>query len=119
MIPANDHVPIGHPRYVPQAWPALLSKDQLCAYIGISEGTLMKVCPVRPLDLGANVVRYSREQVDAWVATLPPRMIRCALSSEKLERLNESAAETANDCGEVRTVSALDRVRARARKGQR
>ena len=117
MIAANDHLPIGHPRYVPQAWPALLSKDQLCAYIGISEGTIVKVCPVRPLDLGANVVRYSREQVDAWVATLPPRLIRRNLPPHEVERQDAPVAEPANDAAEDRTASALDRVRARAAKG--
>ncbi len=115
--PANDHLPVGHPRYVPQAWPALLSKDQLCAYIGVSGGTLVRVCPVRPLDLGANVVRYSREQVDAWLATLPPRMIRPDLPSDEVERQDARATEAANDGAEDRTASALDRVRKRAAKG--
>lgn len=54
-----------------------MSREQLCAYLGdICEATLLKVCPVAPVDLGANVVRYARVQIDAWLATLPPRAPR-------------------------------------------
>jgi len=54
---------------IPEAWPALLSREQLCAYAGgISDTTLRKVCPVPAVDLGANVLKYRRAEVDAWLA---------------------------------------------------
>jgi hypothetical protein len=60
--------------WIPDAWPLLLSKQQVCAYLGISAGTLVRVCPIPPVDLGANVVRYNRLQIEAWANALPPRL---------------------------------------------
>jgi len=106
----------GHPRHVPETWPALLSRDQLCAYVGVAGATITRICPVRPLDMGANVVRYSRAQIDEWVATVPPRL----MVSDKQNDANGAAAsaraqdQVEADVAESRTESALDRVRARA-----
>ena len=85
---------------IPSAWPLLLNKEQLCAYLGVCQRTLTKICPVSPLDLGANVVRYDRRQIDAWVERLPPR----GLVVERDEEPEASAASPA---------SALERIRAR------
>ncbi len=54
-------------------WPILLSRSELCAYLGMSWSTISKVCPVAPVDVGANRVLYSRPQIDDWIATRPPR----------------------------------------------
>lgn len=100
----------GHPRRVPETWPTLLSRDQLCAYIGVGTDTITRICPVRPLDLGANLVRYSRRQIDDWVATLPPRLMVAQQS-------RDHASDTASlhdEVAESRPEAALDRVRARA-----
>ena len=116
-IAANENFPAGHPRHVPEAWPLLLSRDQLCAYIGVSAETLVKVCPVAPVDLGANVVRYNRDHVDAWVAGLPPRLISLRKSEEGGQ--DARPADEVPDPGEERTLSAVERVRARATGGAR
>ena len=56
-----------------QGWPLLLTREQLCDYLQVSWSSLSKRCPVAPLELGVNVVRYSRLQIDDWIASLPPR----------------------------------------------
>lgn len=57
-----------------QAWPPLLlTREQLCDYLQVSWSSLSKRCPVAPIELGVNVVRYSRLQIDDWIAGLPPR----------------------------------------------
>lgn len=86
---------------IPAAWPLLLNKEQLCAYLGVCERTLSKICPVAPLDLGANVVRYDRRQIDAWVERLPARGLKV------VERHEEPVAPAVNP------RSALERIRAR------
>ncbi len=102
----------GHPRHVPETWPTLLSRDQLCAYIGVGVETITKVCPVRPLDMGASLVRYSRAQIDEWVATLPPRLM---VSQQPANATAASpSARGLADVAETRVEAALDRVRARA-----
>lgn len=101
---------VGHPRHVPETWPALLSREQLCAYIGVSMRRITRICPVRPLDLGANIVRYSRAQIDEWVATLPPRLM-VRRQEDEADRGPMSVVE---DISETRGEAALERVRARA-----
>lgn len=106
----------GHPRHVPENWPALLSRDQLCAYVGVAATTITKVCPVRPLDMGANVVRYSRVQIDEWVATLPPRLMVAEKQTGDDGGNTDAAVSAAAEpsVAESRVEAALDRVRARA-----
>jgi hypothetical protein len=71
--PAN-HIP---------AWPMLLTRQQACMFLGgIAEGTFLKVCPVRPVEIGANVVRYRRPDLEAWVDGLEHRLPRGGSSSE-------------------------------------
>lgn len=102
----------GHPRHVPETWPTLLSRDQLCAYIGVSADTLTRICPVRPLDLGASVVRWSRLQIDDWVPTLPPRLMVAHQPSGDTDHVEP--ANSLDEVAETRAEAALDRVRARA-----
>ena len=115
MMPSAP--PAGHPRHVPNAWPAMLSRDQLCAYIGVSEATLIKICPVTPRDLGANVVRYSRLDVDAWIESLPPRLVgskKRRLPEPGSESQDKLAADTDAAIDLDRPTNALERVRGRA-----
>ena len=56
------------------AWPAMLTRAELCDYLGVSWSTLKGVLTVRPVDLGASVVRYSRAQIDDWIKTRPSRV---------------------------------------------
>ena len=102
-----------HPRHIPDAWPALLSEDQLLAYVGgMSKETLLKVCPVPPVDLGANLLRYQREAVDVWVASLPLRSSGLRKEPGRGRVEPPSSLEVAND----RATSALERARARSRR---
>ena len=91
---------------VPEAWPALLSREQLRAYLGgIADATLRKICPVPAIDLGANVLRYRRGDVDAWLQACPARL-------PSAEGRGQDTAPPAND----RPLSAVERARARAGK---
>ena len=111
MSRSNNAAP-GHHRYIPDSWPALLSKDQLRAYVGgMSEETLSKVCPVSPVDLGANLLRYPRQQVDAWIADLKPRVGGFRRLPHQSADVPEEPPVVANDHAE----QALERVRSRAK----
>lgn len=101
------------------AWPLLLSRDQLCAYLGgLSWPTLAKVLPVAPLDLGANVLRYSRPEIDAWAASLPPRLPKALQGDGHESQLpaSEADAATSNVAEEANTrpSAAVERARKRA-----
>lgn len=95
----------GDPKYVPDAWPALLSQDQLSAYVGMSREVLGAILTVRPLDLGARRVLYRRTEIDAWLATLPQR-------GDAPTPAPSSGSQDPQ--GESRTDTSLERVRARA-----
>lgn len=96
-------------------WPLLLDRGQLCEYLGASWRTLKNVLTVRPVDMGANVIRYSRVQIDEWVATLPPRLLASKNQSCVDEEAGAQAEHTGEgDRAESRAGAALDRVRARA-----
>ncbi|WP_427792208.1 hypothetical protein [Brevundimonas diminuta] len=110
--------PPGHPRHIPEAWPALLSRDQLRAYVGgMSDETLSKVCPVAPVELGANLLRYPRDQVDRWVAGLQPRPggLRKSPPEPKIEPTPPDDPVGAGD----HAARALERIRARAKGSRR
>ena len=110
LVPGSNDFEAGHPRHVPETWPTLLSRNQLCAYIGVGAETITRICPVRPLDLGANLVRDSRRQIDDWVATLPPRlMVAQHVRGDPAEAPSVQEEEVEN-----RAEAALERVRARA-----
>lgn len=60
---------------IPDAWPLLLTEQQLSAYLGgMDIRTIRKICPVSPLDMGRRVLRYRRPDIDAWVSTLSTRL---------------------------------------------
>lgn len=94
------------------AWPLLLSKQQLASYLGMSGSTLAKVCPVAPVDVGASLVRYSRAQIDEWVATLPARD---AMGRQVVLR---RAEPTPDDAVGDRRGEALNRVAARTKRSR-
>lgn len=101
------------------AWPLLLTREQLCAYLGgLSWPTLAKVLPVAPLDLGANVLRYSRPEIDAWAASLPPRLPKALQGDghESQPRASEADAATGDlaDQPDTRPSAAVERARKRA-----
>ncbi|RZJ19090.1 MAG: hypothetical protein EON91_02535 [Brevundimonas sp.] len=101
---------------IPQAWPLLLSRDQLCAYLGgLSWDTVAKILPVAPVDLGANVLRYPRPAVDAWAASLPPRLPRALRGEGESSQPAPAADPTAP---ESRTSAAAERARLRASGGR-
>ncbi|WP_426038204.1 hypothetical protein [Brevundimonas sp. DC300-4] len=53
-------------------WPLMLNRSEICEYLGASWRTLKNVLTVRPVDMGANMIRYNRRQIDAWAASRPP-----------------------------------------------
>ena len=94
---------------IPEAWPAWLSREQLRAYLGgIGDATLRMICPVPPIDMGANVLRYRRAEVDAWEASLPHRLPR----GQHSEQDATLAAPVANE----RPTTAIERALARAQR---
>lgn len=104
--------------HIPEAWPQLLTKDQLCAYLGgLSWDTVKKILPVAPLDLGANVLRYNRAQIDAWIARCPPRGQGRLQDSPAGEQDAAPEAAAAVDVDGDRRVASLDRARRRAQQG--
>ena len=108
---------VTHP--IPEAWPLLLTRDQLRAYLGgMAAETLFKVCPIPPVDLGANILRYSRLQIDAWVATLTPRAPRLLQDNEP--RGQDAALEQPEpvDDAETRRQASLAAVGRRMREGR-
>lgn len=94
------------------AWPLLLNKQQLASYLGMSGATLSKVCPVAPIDVGANLVRYSRAQIDEWVATLPAR------NAEGLKDVLCRAEPAPDDATSDRRDAALSRIAVRIKRGR-
>ena len=109
LLPPEQMDQEARPSPIPTSWPLLLSKEQLCAYLALSWSTISKICTVAPIDVGVSVVRYSRVQIDEWVAGLP---------SKPTKPTKRAAARRASLPGpEVesseRRASALDRVRAR------
>lgn len=100
---------------VPPAWPRLLNRDQLRAYLGgMAEATLVRICPVPPIQLGVSLVRYDRVEVDAWLDTLPPRFLLGSSGGSS----GASTPEQVQLDDQTRTLSAVERARARAEKAR-
>lgn len=83
----------------------MLSRDQLCNYLGVSWSTLKSILTVPPVDLGAKVIRYRRDQIDEWVKSRPPLQGRMPSTLQALAP--EPAAPDAR-------LRALERARERA-----
>ena len=100
---------------IPEAWPLLMTIDQVRAYLGgIDTRTMRKILPVQPLALGANVTRYSRREIDAWAATLRPKLPKAGESvNVNADQEQDAPAIDAMETAEDRRQAMLDRVRAR------
>ena len=95
---------------IPEAWPALLTREQLRAYLGgICEKTRAKICPVAPLNMGANILLYNKRKVDAWIDTIPLRLPH-ARNDQQGAVPDDAEPLAAND----RPASAVERARRRA-----
>ncbi|WP_395444906.1 hypothetical protein [Caulobacter sp. UC70_42] len=46
---------------IPEAWPALLTREQVCAYVGMSADSMARTCPVAPVALGVKLLRCAPE----------------------------------------------------------
>lgn len=106
LLPPEQMEQEARPSPLPASWPLLLSKEQLCAYLALSWSTISKICTVAPVDVGVSVIRYNRVQIDEWVAELPSKPTKRAVT--KVANLPDPEVES-----HERRVSALDRVRAR------
>lgn len=97
---------------IPEAWPVLLSKTQLAAYLGISSATIARICPVPPLLMSARVLRWRRTDVDLWIGGLPARPRLTNQSNDAPVPLHKIA-------GEDRRSAAIDRVRDRGARSEK
>lgn len=93
------------------AWPLLLTREQVCAYLGVSPVTFRKVCPVPAVALGAAVTRWNRNQIDEWVNSLPPK------SAGKPDPAAEAARpyDVAREASEARRQASINKIRERTR----
>lgn len=82
----------------------------------MSEGTLVRVCPVSPIQLGVSLVRYDRREIDAWLDTLPPRLLQLVNTREEA---GSATGEEDPPIQESRTQTAVERARLRASKASR
>lgn len=98
--------------HIPEAWPALLDRPQLCAYVGLSDQTLARILPVHPVDLGVRGIRWKRFEIDQWINSLPPRLPFGQDSSQA----SGATADGEHAAAEQRRNEALARVKARARE---
>lgn len=100
----NQALPLSH---LP-SWPRLLSLDDLCLYLGVCARTCRKICPVPPLDLGVNLLRWDRLRIDEWVDSCPLR--------HRPDRNSGDAPANSNDSAIERTANAVENVRARMKR---
>ena len=100
---------------IPEAWPLFLCVEQLEAYLGMDIRTIRHICPVAPLDFGNSLVRYHRLQIDAWAATLPPRLPKSASNVNT----PESGPMPAADQVETPRLSPAEKARRRAQEKQK
>jgi hypothetical protein len=84
----------------------------------MAEETLAKICPVAPVDLGANILRYSRLQIDAWAATLRPRGPRLLQDDSRRGQDATVPDEPPVDDAEIRRQASLARVGQRVKEGR-
>ncbi|EGF93068.1 hypothetical protein ABI_15080 [Asticcacaulis biprosthecium C19] len=88
----------------------LMTLEQACAYLGgMDDRTFRKVCPVQPVEMAANLLRYRRPDIDDWTATLTPRL------KTPTPAVNDSVPtdETTLETPEIRRESSIERVKAR------
>jgi predicted DNA-binding transcriptional regulator AlpA len=93
---------------IPEAWPLLLTRDQVCVYVGMSVDTFKRVCPVPAIALGAKLLRWRKPDIDDWVAGLPARLIGGGAAAEN------PLLDAGNIAGEERRFGAVERAKQRA-----
>lgn len=98
---------------IPEAWPALLTREQVCAYVGMSADSMSRVCPVPPVALGVKLLRWRRKDIDAWVEGLPSRLLRGGRATTDID---ETAPQPFKLAGEDRRRTAVERANQRALK---
>lgn len=96
---------------IPNAWPLLMRMETALAYLdNMDERTFKKICPVRPVDLGANVLRYARPDLDAWAAGLDHRLPK---TQPAVNDMPAKSAPPIEELSAIDAMSSLDKVRAR------
>ena len=64
----------------------LMKKSEAAKYLRVPVNQFPKVCPVRPVSLGALGIRYDRYDLDAWVDGLKAGVAQSS-KQEALDRL--------------------------------
>jgi hypothetical protein len=101
------------------AWPLMMTREQVCAYLNISPEMFAKACPVPPIDWGGSGLRWNREHIDAWVASCPPRLTSVQRKADTAAVLPFSPDTPEEMASEERRADSLDRVRKRTAKKRR
>ena len=96
---------------VPEAWPLLMSREVACAYLMLSKDSFRRVCPVPALELGVNLLRWRRHDLDDWTSGLPLRLLRGQTEC----RAEASSIPPAQLAAEERRISAVERAKQRSR----
>lgn len=114
VIPTDERRGAGG---IPEAWPALLTREQVCAYLGMSPESFATACAVAPVVLGVKLLRWRRADIDDWVAGLPSRLRR---SSDRESDEAVEAPQPFKIASEERRLSAMANATKRAaRKPER
>ena len=92
---------------IPEAWPLLLTRELVCAYVCMSADTMKRICPVQPIALGAKLLRWRKADIDDWIAGLPVRLA-------KGEAATDNVPAPAQIAGEERRFSAVERAKQRS-----
>lgn len=92
---------------VPEAWPLLLTRELVCAYVCMSADTFKRICPVPPISLDAKLLRWRKADIDDWIAGLPVRLA-------KGETAADNVPAPAQIAGEERRFSAVERAKQRS-----
>jgi hypothetical protein len=91
---------------VPDAWPILLGREQLGAFLAISPDTVARICPVAPVELGVRLLRWRRADIEAWVSGMPLR--------PRLGDLTVQFVPPGEMAGDERRAGAVGRAQLRA-----
>lgn len=71
---------------IPEAWPLLLDREQLCAFINVPSETVERILDVAPLDLGGGILRWNRIQIEEWAQSLKPRIQKTTKNEKQKQR---------------------------------
>ena len=88
-----------------------MSREVACAYLTLSNDTFRRICPVPALDLGVNLLRWRRDDLDAWASGLPLRLLRGQAECQ----INAAPTPPVHLAADERRVSAVERAKQRSR----